>query len=190
MMMSGFSLLPKDNTFFQIFHQASAYNMTMWQALMHAPEGQLTEEEAQQLLLAKLEDLLLHQDQFLSEAYHQLAASFVTPFEREDMVTILESLRQLSLIAYQEHQVLSKALRASSEKDQEAWHLIVKTCDALCNKLAHLTGATPFTEETLLLMGHVQHLELTRPSCPQVIEALQAYRAVAAQLLKLVLKHL
>lgn len=190
MMMSGFSLLPKDDAFFQIFQQASLYNHKLWQALMSPQDAALSEEEHTQLLLAKLEDLLLHQDQFLSEAYHQLAAAFVTPFEREDILCVLESLRHMSLFAYREGVTLSRAFLEASQQDHEAWQLIFKTCDGLFQKLGHLTGATAFTEETLLLMGHVQHLELTRPKTTQVQEALSLYRGMAGQLLKLVLKHL
>jgi predicted phosphate transport protein (TIGR00153 family) len=83
-------LVPKDKNFFPLFEQASANLVSVSKVLVEAANN--TSVEKRRELIKEVARLEHKGDDITHEIFHELSASFITPFDREDIHSLTSAI--------------------------------------------------------------------------------------------------
>ena len=118
-------LVPKDNVFFPLFEQSSFHLIDLAKTLHElvvAPKGEREE------LFKKIEDLEVKIEDITHKTRLELSKNFITPFDREDIYSLIKSLENVSdymhgaagLMRIYHVEKITKSIRKLSEVNLEA----------------------------------------------------------------------
>jgi hypothetical protein len=187
-MLNNFSLFPKDDRFFSLIRQAA--HLTRQQLLVFLrPPG-----EDVALRSAGALDHLQQMDTLFADGMMQLSTAFVTPFEREDILGLVEHYREIVFYAYAHQEALAESLPQLCGDDQEDLCSLMEIVGQLSDTLEHIDGATPYCEKVSRALHFLQHLEqdvLKRPGAASdaMLGLLTLIRKLLLALARLVMKH-
>jgi len=131
------SLVPKDNTFFDLFNRSGQNSLRSARMLLEMLEGwPASEGLAREILLAEQEG-----DKITHELIQRLNSTFVTPIDSEDIYGLASALDDVTdyIEETSDFMVLYK-IEAPMEQAVGMAAVLVKACEQLAEALEHLRG--------------------------------------------------
>lgn len=187
-MLNNFSLFPKDDRFFTLIRQAAHLTRQQLLVYLKPQAGDAVLKSAEAL------DHLQQIDTLFADGMMQLASAFVTPFEREDILGLVEHYREIVFYVYAHQGALAESLPQLCGDDQEDLCSLMEIVGQLSDTLEHIEGATPYCEQVARALHFLQHLEqdvLKRPGTASdaMLGLLALVRKLLLALARLVMKH-